>query len=345
MSDEAVIRSLSTVQQTAWDRGEHSAPEEVAADVWAFAVPIPGGMLPSTLGYALLSADGGVHLIDPGWPGDDAFDAVSAALATIGRRMADVRTVIATHFHPDHLGLCGRIRNETGAAVMFSADERLVLAQETAGERRDRASYDLRLEAWGVPEDRRDDLRAEFDRPALVADLDPDRLLRDGDAVDLPGHALRVVTTPGHTGGHVCLVDEHRGLIYVGDHVLPRIYSGVGIGTLRPEQALAELIDSLDRLAPYDDLQVLPGHEFRYRGLGVRRAEIVRHHLRRTREVAALLPELGDAPIWEYARRMTWTGGWAQLRGFSLHSALRQTAMHLELVRTGRAEGLFAREG
>lgn len=345
MTEEAAIQPLSGALREAWDGGARSAPEQLAPDVWAFAVPIPGGMLPSTLAYGLLSDDGGVHLIDPGWPDDEAFEAVSAALAAIGRRLSDVRTVIATHFHPDHLGLCGRIRQETGASVLFSADERLVLAQETKGGRRDRAAYDLLLESWGVPLERRGDLRAEFDRPALVADLDPDRLLRDGDVVDLPGHVLRVVATPGHTGGHICLVDEGRELIYVGDHVLPRIYSGVGIGTCRAEQALSDLIDSLDRLARYDEMQVLPGHEFPYRGLKARRSQIVRHHLRRTREVAALLPELGDAPIWEYARRMTWTGGWELLRGFSLHSALRQTAMHLELVRTGRAAELFAREG
>jgi glyoxylase-like metal-dependent hydrolase (beta-lactamase superfamily II) len=132
-------------------------------------------------------------------------------------------------------------------------------------------------------------------------------------------------------------------LLYTGDHVLPEIYPGVGIGTLPGRNALADYLDSLDRVAELTHLQALPGHEFRFEGLRERAAQIAAHHLRRTAEVAALTDRLGDAPIWAYAELLTWTGGWARLEGFHLHSALTQTEMHLGLVRSGAAAPLLAR--
>lgn len=335
------VRATSASQQAAWVAGRIPPPEEVASGVWAIGTPIPAGTLPHTLTYLLLSDDGGVHVVDPGWEGDAGIRILTDALDAVGRGVADVRTVVATHFHPDHLGNAGRLRALTGARIVLSATERQVLAQETSTQHRDRGEYTRRLAAWGVPPERHAELEESFDRPSLVDDLVPDILVADGDVIDLPGHRLEVVATPGHTDGHVCLVDAGRGLVYTGDHVLPGIYSGIGIGTLPGSDALGDYLDSLDRLAPFDGLQALPGHEYRFDGLGPRRAAIAAHHLRRTAEVAALIPELGDAAVWEYARRLSWTAGWDGLDGFWLHSALRQTALHLEFVRSGD----YARSG
>lgn len=329
------VRAASPSQRAAWVAGRLPVPEEVAAGVWAIGTPIPAGTLSHTLTYLLLSDDGGVHVVDPGWDGEDGIRLLTSALEEVGRSIADVRTVIATHFHPDHLGNAGRLRELTGARIVLSATERQVLAQETSTAHRDRAEYTRRLDEWGVPEHRRTELEESFDRPSLVDDLVPDVLVADGDVVELPGHRLEIVATPGHTDGHVCLVDAARGIVYTGDHVLPGIYSGIGIGTLPGSDALGDYLDSLDRLAPFDGLQALPGHEYRFDGLGARRAAIAAHHLRRTAEVAALIPELEEAPVWEYARRLSWTAGWHGLDGFWLHSALRQTALHLEFVRSG----------
>lgn len=333
--DQTRVRATSRAQADAWRQRRSPLPEQAAPGVWAVATPIPQGTLPHTLTYLLLDDGGGAHVVDPGWDGDAGIRVVSEALSRLGRSLADVRSVIATHFHPDHLGNAARLRRLTGARVLLSATEREVLAQETAPQRRDRDEYAIRLDEWGVPASRRPELAESFDRPSLVDDLVPDETFRDGDVLQLAGHRLEVVATPGHTSGHACLVDPERRVVYTGDHVLPGIYSGIGIGTLPGTEPLGDYYGSLDRLAPFDDFEALPGHEYRFDGLGTRRAAIMAHHLRRSGEVAALLPELGDAPVWEYARRLSWTAGWDGLIGFWLHSALRQTALHLDFVRSG----------
>lgn len=331
-------------ERRAWDAGELPPPSDLGDGLWCIPVAIPEGTLPGTLAYAVLGDDG-VHLIDPGWDGTANLTRIAEALAAAGRTLDDVATVVVTHHHPDHLGLAARLRAHSGARIVMSADERRVLAAVVDPAATDPGAYRVTVERWGVPHDRRAELLASFTRPSLTGDVEPDALLADGDALDLGARQLEVVATPGHTGGHVCLADRAARLLFTGDHVLPRIYSGVGIGVQPGDEPLGDLLASLERLAPFDEYTVLPGHEFRFTGLRARRERIAAHHLRRTAEVAALVEELGDATVWEYARRLTWTAGWHGLDGFWLHSALRQTEMHRELVRSGRAQQWLAGDG
>lgn len=313
--------------------------------VHAVEVPVPSGDPAYTLCY-VLAGDDGAHLIDPGWDTEGNRTVIAAALAELGVVIGDVRTVLVTHHHPDHIGLAAWVRRRSGAEVVLGRIEQRVLAAETAADRHDPERYRGELGGWGVPPEQLESLvDAVATRPRHLPDLRADRLLDDGDRVAVGGHRLRVVATPGHTDGHLCLIDDERRLLYTGDHILPGVNPGVGLGSLGERNPLVDYLESLERLAPYDALAVLPGHETPFSGLGDRRRELARHQLRRTREVDDLQGSLGDAPVWEYAARLTWTAGWAALRGWVLHSALRQTALHLQLVRSGRAHKFFRRWG
>jgi glyoxylase-like metal-dependent hydrolase (beta-lactamase superfamily II) len=337
------ILAVDEAEREDWEAGLLREAADLGDGWWSIPVAIPEGTLPGTLAYAVIGDDG-VHLIDPGWDTAENLGRIERALATAGRSVADIATVIVTHHHPDHLGLAERLRTLTGARIVMSAAERGVLAAAVDPSAQDPDLYVATLVRWGVPEERHAELVASFTRPSLTGDVEPDVLVGDRDALELGGRRLEVIETPGHTGGHICIADRDARLLFTGDHVLPSIYSGVGIGVLDGTEPMGDLLASLDRLAEFDDFTVLPGHEFRFTGLAVRRAQIAAHHLRRTGEVAALATELGERPVWAYASRLTWTAGWRGLNGFWLHSALRQTEMHLGLVRSGRAAGWLIRD-
>lgn len=339
-TDEVV--AVDEAERDAWEAGLLREPADLGDGLWSIPVAIPEGTLPGTLAYALVGGDG-VHLIDPGWDTPENLGRIENALEAAGRSLPDIATVVVTHHHPDHLGLAERVRSLTGARIVMSDAERRVLAVVADPIARDPESYRATLVRWGVPHERHAELVASFARPSLTGDVEPDVLVGDGDVLEIGGRRLEVVATPGHTGGHICLADRDARLLFTGDHVLPRIYSGVGIGVLDGTEPMGDLLASLDRLSEFDDFTVLPGHEFRFTGLAARRARIAAHHLRRTGEVAALAAELGDRSVWTYASRLTWTAGWHGLDGFWLHSALRQTEMHLGLVRSGRAAGWLSR--
>lgn len=277
-----------------------------------------------------------LHVIDPGWPADENWETVDAFARSIGSSLDRVASVTATHLHPDHIGLAARMRSYSGAQVLMHALEDDALALHT----RDESRYEVaeRFEAWGVPEDRRAEMTVRRWGSEAHADLAADVRLQHGDVLPIAGHGLRVVHTPGHTAGHICLVDEADGLVLTGDHVLPTRHAGVGLGGATHDNPLAQYLESLERVAILDDYEAAPGHEFVFRGLADRCSATARHHLRRTAEAAAVMSGVERPSIWEIASRLTWTAGWEGLGGTSLASALNQTRMHVEFVSSGSAQ-------
>jgi glyoxylase-like metal-dependent hydrolase (beta-lactamase superfamily II) len=83
------------------------------------SIPNPAGPHPaSTNCHAFLDGDA-VDLVDPGWDDDASFAALERELAGIGRSLGDVRTVVATHWHVDHLSLASRLRERSGARILL----------------------------------------------------------------------------------------------------------------------------------------------------------------------------------------------------------------------------------
>lgn len=274
-------------------RGQPTA-EDLGGGVWSIPVPIPGSPLGYTLVYALESQRGLV-LIDAGWQHADSWEALIKGLGAFGFEVADVYGVVVTHYHPDHSGLAGRIREASGAWIaMHAADAALI-------PRFHRLSP-ATLHDWEIAELRRAGAsRAEIGRASLAtgrhryfdAPAIPDRELTDGDLADVPGRTLRVVWTPGHSPGHICLYLADGDRLFTGDHVLPKITPNIGIYAFEQTDGdpLTDFLSSLDRVAKIGAKEALPAHEYRFTDVPARAAVIAEHHESRLREVAAILSE------------------------------------------------------
>jgi len=90
--------------------------ERVRPGLWSVPVPLPMSSLRYVFVY-VFETDRGPYIVDTGWNTDDAFAALSAGLKQVGSSIADVAGVLVTHIHPDHYGLAGRVREESGAWV------------------------------------------------------------------------------------------------------------------------------------------------------------------------------------------------------------------------------------
>lgn len=304
--------------------------EEIAENLWSVPMPMPGGFLDYSLSVVHLGDGGGVTIIDPGWDSPEARDHLDAFLGRAGRSLADVRAVLVTHAHPDHLGMAPGLRDLSGAELIWSRVEQESMVAPLQG-------MTANLTRWQVPEAEAETLRRLRPDAAADAPAPPvaDRLLEDGEIVDCGSWRLRAVLTPGHTPGHLCFVDEERELLFSGDHILPTVFPGIGLAGAPGENPVADFLGALERLAPYDTFEVVPGHGYRFRGLGERRQETRAHILRRAREVQAASGE-PNASIWDIASSLTWTGGWDQVRsGFTLASALMQTEFYLRFAHAG----------
>jgi glyoxylase-like metal-dependent hydrolase (beta-lactamase superfamily II) len=284
----------------------------------------------------LEGADGALAVIDPGWGTADAMDVLERGIAATGHTIDDVTTVVVTHLHVDHLGAAQELRRR-GAVVYVHAEEQAAVARFATD--RELASRDIA--SWGLPEPLRAGVEASWGAgrrlPAAREDgTIADVLLRDGDVVPVAGRPLRAVWTPGHTTGHLCFVDETDGLLFTGDHVLPRINSGLGLGGRTETNPLEDYLASLRRLDGYAAYEVCPGHEYRFLDVTSRAAVLAEHRAERSGFVAAALDALDSPTLYEVAARVPFRGGIESMEGYLLASAVWQTGLHVRAL--GRAD-------
>ncbi len=152
-----------------------------------------------------------------------------AIRSILGERNLDM--VVATHCHYDHVGGLAAIVEEFGCEAY-------------AGE----------LDAQSIRDaDDRYTLASAFDgvvRPVDVRDL------KDGDVLDLGDSRFRVISTPGHTRGSICLYDEASGALISGDTLFE---TGVG-RTDFAGGSMTDLRRSLTVLSNIDIRELYPGH-------------------------------------------------------------------------------------
>src|SRR3954462_6023295 len=126
--------------------------ERVRPGLWSIPVPLPMSSLRYVFVYCF-ETDEGPYIVDTGWNTDDAFAALAAGLKTVGSSVGEIRGVLVTHIHPDHYGLAGRVREQSGAWIgLHPADAALVhdryfQPESLLGQVRDV------LQAAGAPED------------------------------------------------------------------------------------------------------------------------------------------------------------------------------------------------
>jgi len=242
--------------------------------------------------------------------GRDGWSAIDCGVATDATRAAwehvfagamaglPLLRVMATHCHPDHVGLsdwlCRRFdapfwatTGEYGFARMMSAALPGV----------DGTAAIPHFERHGLVDPALRDKMAERRSyyPTLVPAV-PHAYARmqDGDRIGIGAHDWRVLTGFGHSPEHAALYCAGLGTLISGDMVLPRISTNVSVFAVEPEgNPLQQYLDSLDKFAglPADTL-VLPSHGRPFRGLHTRIAQLREHHRARLAEVmqAAVRP-------------------------------------------------------
>lgn len=205
----------------------------------------------------LVEDDDGVTVVDTGFP--STFGRIEQALREIGRSPHEVRAVVLTHAHFDHMGSALRAHRSWQVPVWAHIREQYLAAHPYRYKpERNRFLYPLRY-----PRSLRV-LGRMVAAGALGVRGVADTSLYDGeDRLDVPGRP-RVVFTPGHTFGHCALHLPERDTVISGDALVtldpyttrtgPHIVAGAA--TTDSDQALA----SLAALAETGAKLVLPGH-------------------------------------------------------------------------------------
>jgi glyoxylase-like metal-dependent hydrolase (beta-lactamase superfamily II) len=307
------------------------APLAVVDGVWF----LPGPAGSETTSACVLIADGqDTTLVDPGPRTAPNRQRLRSALASLDRAWDRVTRVIITHSHSDHAGIADDLRSELGARVLLHRADQAA-ANHYAGQP-PVDPVDLRRR-WGLDDGLWRRLRERVAGPHGPAEaiLEADHLT-DGTRLDFPSSSWQVVGTPGHTPGHICLVNSEHRLAVLGDHLLPDLFPGVGLSVEGGWEPVHDYLDSLRRLEDYDSYLGLPGHGEVLVSLGDRRRETLAHVQRRIGEVAAVLRETPHARAAQIAPQLHWTAGWNALsRSEWVFSALWQVDLYRHYVLSG----------
>ena len=240
----------------------------------------------------------GWTVIDCGISNDITRDAWQTIFAN-GLRAMRIGRVVATHCHPDHVGLADWLCQRWKAPLWMTAGEYTyarIMSASLPGV--DGAAMLQHFERHGLTDvtliEQLEERRHYF--RTLVPSV-PDSYVRmhDRQCIRIGQHDWRVITGFGHAPEHASLYCAALNVLISGDMVLPRISTNVSVFAIEPEANPVQLyLDSLTKFAdlPADTL-VLPSHGKPFRGLHTRITQLNDHHAARLAEVmdACAIPQ------------------------------------------------------
>ena len=324
-------------------RKETSMAEEIARQLYRLDVPLPGNPLKNLNSY-LLTGERNL-LIDTGFRLDACREALLAQLDALGVEL-EKTDLFLTHLHTDHTGLAAELRRPSCRVYIGEVDGPLLTAARNGGH------WDQLFEEYMRAGFQREELEeiwgenpAKVLGPAPLGDL---TLLKDGDELFYGGRRLRVIFTPGHTPGHVCLYAPEDRIFFCGDHVLFHITPNITRWAAM-EDALGTYLESLEKIRNLPVGLLCPAHRQVEGTLAARCGQLERHHMDRIEDAFQAVCRHPGETAYAVTGLMRWEircRSWADFPPTQKWFAVGEALAHLDYlerrgrVRSGEEDGV-----
>lgn len=317
--------------------------EKIREGIFCIKVPLPGNPLKSINSYVLSGLKRNL-VVDTGMNMKPCLDAIRKGFEELKLDISKTDFFI-THMHADHSGLVAVLATDE-SAVYFNKREAEFLLKFSNDYWEKVISF---MKTHGFPEEEAE--KAVLRHPGFkYIARGPLNLflVNDGEEIDIGNFRFRILHTPGHTPGHMCLYEPDKKILFSGDHILGDITPNISAWS-DEEAHLDDYFKSLDRISVLDVELVLPGHRRAFPDCRGRIEELKRHHEQRLREVVEIIGN-GRRTAYEVASFMKWDidfKSWDEFPVLQKWFAVGEAIAHLKFLEergillSGKEEGVI----
>jgi len=264
---------------------------EVYAGIYRLRLPVPGAL--RSINSFLLKGQEGWSVIDAGPPLPKCREKWETAVEDLGIQFSDIKKILITHGHIDHVGLAGWLQDKTGAQVIMMEDEYNWAFYPDENEQVGSPYYRDGMLSLGIKAEEIDQMTAILRFATVLPEPWPNVQFLQENTIKLGDRSWEVVLTTGHTNAHVCLFNREEKLLLSGDQILPTISTVIRFPTSVEDNPLQQYLDSLRRLQQLNPARIMPAHGEAFNDLNDRAAQLLEHHEERLGLIKSCL---GDEP-------------------------------------------------
>jgi glyoxylase-like metal-dependent hydrolase (beta-lactamase superfamily II) len=209
----------------------------------------------------------------------------------------EITLIVNTHEHIEHFAGNFALQNATRAKIAAHPIAAQIIEKPTR-----QIEGEEMLDALSEEAARQLKNWSEFYK--MIKPTHVDRKVVDGDLIEVDGTKLRVIHTPGHSRGHICLYDMERKILFSGDHVLGSGTPYIGQWPDGSNGNMTDYIDSLKKLKELDIELILPSHGPVVKEPYRRIDETIERKMKREEAIIEALRKSETRDIWSLTREV-----------------------------------------
>ena len=258
-----------------------------ATGAWQIRLPLPWELV--SVNVFVFKRGAGYLLLDTGIRTDESLQSLEASLASIGASWGEIREILVSHLHPDHIGAAAELRRRCAAPVRMPLGE-ADLVRPLGPNRKYFAEAAAFLLDHGVPASQVDKMRESAAAGAHTYErLDVDGGIEAGERIEFDGGTLVAVPAPGHSPAQLCFYCPEQKILFSTDAILPTVTPNIGVQWFYQGDPLGDYFQTLDVLHRLDVAQVVPSHGRPFQGHREWIETVRQHHWNRCDSIAESL--------------------------------------------------------
>ena len=262
---------------------------QVHPGIYRLRLPVPGAL--RSMNSYLLKEKQGWSVIDPGPNLPGCREEWEAAVDDLGIQFGDIKQILVTHGHIDHVGLAGWLQEQSGAVVLMNKDEYTSTFYPDETEKIGSLFFQKGMASLGINATEIEQITGIMGYVTAVMEPWPQVQSLQENSIVMGQRTWEVLVTTGHTNAHVCLFNREQGLLLSGDQILPTISTVIRFPSGVEDTPLGQYLDSLAVLKELKPAAIMPAHGEPFNDMNARIEQLLHHHQERLQRIMDCLSE------------------------------------------------------